>query len=189
MIALNLIANGNEQIRIKNYLENNVSEILAQKINKGVPYTKDNKEYLNKKDLNGFMKYACDEARNLAAKDARCACIEDTTVFGWAIHYFEEDEILGNLYNLDGTPLKQEPPKPKIENKPVEKKKEEPKQIQLSLFDILNQSQEEQPKVEPIKEPVEIITSDGEITNANVKEQDSEKIKIIQEIFGGNLNA
>ena len=188
MIALNLIANGNEQIRIKDYLENNVNDILAHKINEGVPYTKDNKEYINKKDLNGFMKYACDEARKIATKGANCACIEDTTVFGWAIHYFEEDEIVGTLYNLDGSPLKVEPPKPKIESKPVEKKKEEPKQVQLSLFDILSQTQE-QPKVEPIRESVEIITTDGEITNVEIKEQDLEKVRIIQDIFGGNINA
>ena len=37
------------------------------------------------------MKYANDEARKQSEKGAQYACVDDTTVFGWAIHYFEED--------------------------------------------------------------------------------------------------
>ena len=102
MIKLNLEAKTNEENRIKQYLQENVSNILADKINNGVQITKDNKQLINKKDLADFMNYACAEARKLAENGARFACIEDSTVFGWAIHYFEEDSIEGKLYNLDG---------------------------------------------------------------------------------------
>ena len=49
------------------------------------------------------MKYACGEARNLATKGETAACVEDSVVYGWAIHYFEEDSIEGTLYTLDGS--------------------------------------------------------------------------------------
>ena len=57
-----LEAKNKAQERIKEYLENNASEILANKINNGVKIQKDDKTLLNKKDLNGFMKFASDEA-------------------------------------------------------------------------------------------------------------------------------
>ena len=93
MISLNLTASGAEQNLIKDYLEQNASETLADKINNGVLIEKDGKKLLNVKTLTGFMAYAADEARKLAEKGAKCACIEDTVVFGWAIHYFEEESI------------------------------------------------------------------------------------------------
>ena len=119
MIKLNLEAKNNEENRIKQYLQANVSNILADKINNGVQITKDNKQLINKKDLTGFMNFACAEARKLAENGARFACIEDSTVFGWAIHYFEEDSIEGKLYNLDGTENK-----PEIKSKQTEQLKE-----------------------------------------------------------------
>jgi len=47
MVKLNLIAKGLEQERIKEYLENNVSELLAEKINNGTKITKEDKTLLN----------------------------------------------------------------------------------------------------------------------------------------------
>ena len=52
--------------------------------------------------------YGDEEARKLAEQGANYACIEDKTVFGWAIHYFEEEKIEGKLYNEDGTEYKPE---------------------------------------------------------------------------------
>lgn len=106
MIKLNLEAKNNSQQRILEYLQENVSEVLAEKINSGTPFEKDNKQLINKKTLDGFMKFACDEARKQVEKGANSACVEDSVVFGWAIHYFEEDSIEGTLYNLDGTEYK-----------------------------------------------------------------------------------
>ena len=93
MIKLNLKANNKQEEIILAYLQENASETLAEKINNGTPFVKDGKPLTNLKTLSGFMKYACVEARKLAEKGANCACIEDKVVFGWAIHYFEEDSI------------------------------------------------------------------------------------------------
>ena len=103
MAQLKLTANTPSEQRILEYLQNNAGETLAEKINNGTPFEKDGKSLTNKKSLSGFMEYACGEARNLAAKDETAACVEDSVVYGWAIHYFEEDSIEGTLYKLDGT--------------------------------------------------------------------------------------
>ena len=142
MYKLNLETKTKEQELIKEYLENNVSEILANKINNGVKITKDNKTLINKKDLTGFMKFATDEAKKQAEKGSTSACIEDKIVFGWAMHYFEEDSIEGNLYNEDGTDYKVVKSIPKTTTtKKIEPKKEVSKQS--TLFDLFNQPQEE----------------------------------------------
>lgn len=143
MIKLNLVANGIEQEKIKEYLENNASEILANKINNGVKITKDNKTLINKKDLNGFWKFATEEARKLAEKNARGAYVDDATVYGWAIHYFEEESIEGNLYNEDGTEFKVAPKittTPKVQPKKEKQKEEQSKseKLQTTLFDFLD---------------------------------------------------
>jgi hypothetical protein len=51
MIELNLTANSEEQKLIKEYLEENASEILAEKINNGVKIEKDGITLINKKTL------------------------------------------------------------------------------------------------------------------------------------------
>lgn len=69
-MKLNLVAITDVHERVKEYLEQNVSDELADKINNGVQIEKDGKKLLNKKTLDGFMKYATDEARKQAEK--RC---------------------------------------------------------------------------------------------------------------------
>ena len=177
MIKLNLTANGNSQQRIKDYLEQNASETLAEKINNGVQIQKDNLTLLNKKDLTGCLDYAKDEARKLVESNASYACIDDPTVFGWAVHYFEEDSIEGNLYNLDGTEYKPVKEKPKI----TAPKKAEPKpqDQQASIFDILGDDvklppippvKAEQPKVVPVPKDNEHLLLLNEILGGIVKE-------------------
>ena len=176
MIELNLQTSNKQEEIIKKYLENNVSEVLADKINDGVKITKDNKTLINKKTLSGFMKYACNEAREQAEKGSNCACIEDKVVFGWAIHYFEEDSIEGNLYNKDGTEYKIEKPitKPatKVEVKSQQKKVESK---QSTLFDLMNLGQ---PKEENLSYKAQISTySQPELLeNENDLTEDEEEI-------------
>ena len=122
MRTLNLETQNSAQQRIKEYLEQNASEVLAEKINNGVWIEKDGKKFLNKKTLDGFMSYATEEARKVAEKGAMSACIEDSVVFGWAIHYFEEDSIEGTLYNEDGTEYAKPKPAPKKPKKWKRKK-------------------------------------------------------------------
>ena len=138
MITLNLTAKNTEQEVVKQYLEENASEMLAEKINNGVAIEKDGKTLINRKSLDGFMKYATEEARKQAEKGASSACVRSDVVFGWAIHYFEEDSIIGVLYNEDGSEYKA--PKPEVKkvgktttNVATVKK---PESSQLSLFDF-----------------------------------------------------
>ena len=100
-MELNLTAQNKQEELVLKYLQDNASETLADKINNGTPFEKDGKPLLNTKTLAGFMNYACDEARKLAEKGANSACIDDATVYGWAIHYFEEESIEGTLYTID----------------------------------------------------------------------------------------
>ena len=83
--AINLKAEkGNEEI-ILAYLNENASDVLAEKINAG------------NKTLTQCWNYIVSEARKQATNG--CACIADTEVFGWAIHFFEEDSIDGSEFN------------------------------------------------------------------------------------------
>ena len=136
MITLNLTAKNKQEELILAYLQENASEPLANKINNGTPFKKDGHPLLNKKTLSGFMQYACEEARKLAEKGANSACVDDATVYGWAIHYFEEESIKETLYTIDGEEYKPAPKKV-VQSKPVVTKKQPPKEqsLQFSLFD------------------------------------------------------
>ena len=144
MPKLNLEAKNETQKIIKDYLEKNVSDVLADKINIGVRIQKDGKTLINKKTLAGCMDFALKEAQKLTEKGARAACIQDSVVFGWAIHFFEEDSIEGTLYNEDGTEYK--PPKPVTQPKPAATytpPKPQPKP-QMSLFELMESNATEE---------------------------------------------
>lgn len=79
-MELKLTAKGATEQRVLKHLQDNASEALAEKINAG------------DKTISGALKYAKDEARKLADGEGSL-CVEDATVFGWIIHYFEESEI------------------------------------------------------------------------------------------------
>ena len=170
MIELNLEAKSNAYELIKQYLEENVSETLADKINNGVKITKDNKTFINKKDLDGFWRFASEEARKTAEKGARGAAVDDETVYGWAIHYFEEDSIEGKLYNEDGTEYKPAISKstPKAETKPQPKKKEN---NQPTLFDLFPTETSEQQENDEEIEPDEEIEKEYEQEQLSVEEK------------------
>ena len=146
MIKLNLKAESPELQAIKEFLEQNANEFLAKKINNGVYIQKDGKRLLNKKDLASFMKYACEEARKLSAKGATSACVKDDVVFGWAMHYFEENDIIGTLYNEDDSEYKSAPKKSnlnvqRIPAHIVSAKPTSPKPQQFNLFDMMAQAE------------------------------------------------
>lgn len=177
MIRLNLETKNKAQEILKEYLENNASEILANKINNGVKIQKDGKTLLNKKDLNGFMKFASDEARKQTESGASFACIESDAVFGWAMHYFEEDEIVGELYNEDGTKYQSPIPKPQVP------KIESPKKVenkQPTLFDLLTEN-----KQENVSENKNVEKS---IENVEKIEKNVQKTEKIEEKIENNSN-
>ena len=151
MIKLNLTPQNKQEELILTYLQNNASETLADKINNGTPFEKDGHPLLNKKTLSGFMKYACDEARKLAEKGANSACIDDVTVYGWAIHFFEEDSIEGTLYTIDGEEYKPAPKKV-VTTKPATVKPQPPKpqNLQFSIFDKIDDTEVKDTKTDTL---------------------------------------
>ena len=174
MIELNLTTSCEEHEIIKTYLQENASKELAAKINNGVRIEKDGKTLINKKTLDGFMNYAQDEARKIAEKGKNYKAVHHSVVFGWAIHYFEEDSIEGTLYNEDGTEYKPAPIKKPIttpsKNVVIPKKKPE---TQFSLFDLMEQQDavkmdstksesidDEEPSEEEIQEAMKIVAEE-----------------------------
>lgn len=127
---LNLEAKTSNEKLILEYLNKNATEALVEKINTG------------KKTLAQCWAYIVSEARKLAQNN--CACVEDATVFGWAMHFFEEDSIKAETYSNATSsavktktiaPKKAKKPKVKAEAKPQQKAKAVP-EGQLSLFDF-----------------------------------------------------
>ena len=159
-MELNLRANTPSEQKVLEYLQNNANETLAEKINNGTPFEKDGESLINKKTLAGFMKYACEEARKTVESGSSSACIEDSVVYGWAVHYFEEESIEGTLYTLDGEEYKHAV-KAKNAQKSTYTPTSAPKQQnqQASLFDIILQennvadtTKQEQPVIQKKKE-------------------------------------
>lgn len=152
-MEIKLTAENNQEKRIKAYLEENASAVLADKINNGVFIEKDGQRLLNRKTLQGCLENIRANARKQAVKG--CAMIDDEVVFGWAVHYFEEDSIHEKLFKEDGTeylpkanPKKQSKTDEEDDGEDFDgeevnapaKKKEEPKKngnAQLNLFDML----------------------------------------------------
>jgi hypothetical protein len=114
----------NEKILL-DYLNKNASEDLANRINDG------------DKTLSQCWNYIVSEAKKHAVNG--CACIDDATVFGWCIHFFEEDAIKGSdfeksqavktersddkpnePYVEDSAAVEYVPPAPKKSKKPKE---------------------------------------------------------------------
>jgi len=77
---IKLTADNQTEQRILDYLLDNASEVLIEKINTG------------KKTLAGAVRYATAEAKKKANGES-CVCVDDATVFGWIVHFFEEDDI------------------------------------------------------------------------------------------------
>lgn len=97
----------NEKI-IQDYLEENASDTLAEKINNG------------KKTLADCWNYIISEAKSRAKSG--CCVMRDAEVFGLSIHFFEEDEIK--------VAKKQEAPRVEVKKAPEPEKKPEPKKVQ-----------------------------------------------------------
>lgn len=152
-MKLNLETKTKEQELILEYLEKHASNSLRNKINNGVRLNKEGIELVNRKTLDGFFSYATAEAKKLADKGANSACVRDEVVYGWAIHYFEEDSIEGTLFNLDGTPYKK--PVAKTSSKPIATTTPKKTQSnQVSLFDSLLS---DEPKIEE-KKPEKFVS-------------------------------
>lgn len=114
---------------IQKYLENRAKEdsLFAE------TYKKANKS------IKECCKYIYSKAQKLAA-GGNAVGIDDATVYGWAVHYYDEDEIKVDkvqehveVVSSVPEPTKVEQPKPLV--KPQQKrKKEKDNSLQLSLF-------------------------------------------------------
>ena len=194
MIKLNLETKNKEQEILKAYLEENASETLADKINNGVKIHKDNKTLINKKTLDTFMKYAYEEARKLAEKGANCACLEDKTVFAWAMHYFEEDLIEGILYNKDGSEYKITPSTPPKQIETPKPKKENNQRSFFDMLDLSTNTQENENNTEEKEEFVEEVKQEPkqektETVNVDIHNQTFDKflLKTISALLDGKV--
>ena len=131
MIEINLKSNGNYEEIILNYLKANASDTLAEKINSGA------------KTLAQCWNYIMSEARKHAKNG--CACIEDSKVYGWAIHFFEEESINGADYTSANSGVKAvktasegENDKTEVVDTPKETKKPKARKIEAPSFDQIS---------------------------------------------------
>lgn len=91
------------------------------------------------KSIKGCCKYIYSKARELA-KGGNAVGVDDETVYGWAVHYYDEDNIKVEdvkerveVVAPDAEPIRTEQPKP--QPKAVQKRKRgEDNSLQLSLF-------------------------------------------------------
>ena len=99
-------------------------------------------------------------------------------MYGWAVHYFEEDSIEGTLYNEDGTEYKA--PMPKVTAKAPAVKSVPPKpqpKPQMSMFDLMGEDLEGKPEEEKPEDDEDTMPSDEEIQEIMAEIAEEEKTK------------
>lgn len=123
----NLVAENDYERAVLNYLEENASDILVAKINKG------------EKTLGQCLSFCKNEAKKFAKNGI--AMIDDKTVYGWAVHFFEEDSIKPGTVPKPQTAAASKPvqkPVEKVEKKPAKPQPtDECTKNQMSIFDLL----------------------------------------------------
>ncbi len=121
-MRINLEAKDRYEEIVLNHLEENASDVLVEKINAG------------NKSMAGCLDYVKSQAKERAMNGV--AMVEDIEVFGWAIHYFEEDSIKeGEKVVVQKAPAA-EPKRTEPVKKAEPVKKQEDTQ-QISLFDLM----------------------------------------------------
>lgn len=97
----------------------------------------------DKKSFNEMRNYLRSEARKLASDN--CAAVEDKTVYGWAVHYFDEADlkVSGTVSAkvTTGKVAKDKPKPAQVEKsiKKVEKKVKKQKPEMMNIFDFLEE--------------------------------------------------
>ena len=124
------MANAGFENAIKNYLDKRAESdrLFAES------YKKENKS------IQECCKYIYSQAKKLLAKGGNAVGVDDDTVYGWAVHYYDEDDI--KVENVKGivetvTPVKASVKLEKtVEQKPIRKKTKQNlfDERQLSLF-------------------------------------------------------
>ena len=125
-----LTGEGNQKIII-DYLEANASDSLVEKINRCGKTMKD------------CWSYITQQARKRAQNG--CAMIEDAEVYGWAVHYFEEEGNVKEEKTVTRskdlpvkTEVKKAEPKAGQKQAPAKKKKDETEMLpgQLTIAEL-----------------------------------------------------
>lgn len=89
---------------------------------------------LPSKNLDSCCDYIMSEAKKYAKKG--CAAIEDEVVYGWAVHYYQEDSvIIDKTAKAKVVAPKQDKPKVVKPVKALVKDKKENKCVQMDLFE------------------------------------------------------
>ena len=124
------MANAGFENAIKNYLDKRAESdrLFAES------YRKENKS------IQECCKYIYSQAKKLLAKGGNAVGVDDDTVYGWAVHYYDEDDI--KVENVKGiveavAPVKASVKLEKtVEQKPIRKKTKQNlfDERQLSLF-------------------------------------------------------
>lgn len=91
------------------------------------------------KSIKECIKYIYSNARKLA-KGGNAVGVDDATVYGWAVHYYDEDDIKVDkvqerveVVAPASEPAKAEQPKPQLKPQPKRKRGDD-NSLQLSLF-------------------------------------------------------
>lgn len=88
---------------------------------------------LESKSIDKCIQYITSEARKQAKNG--CAAIEDSVVFGWAVHYYQEDDVkVDEKVKAKVVTPKQDKPKDIKPIKALVKDKNENKCVELDLF-------------------------------------------------------
>lgn len=109
---------------ILKYIEENASDVLVAKINSG------------SKTMDQCMSFIMSEAKKQAKNGM--AMVEDSVVYGWAVHFFEEDSIVAEEHKPKTDSIQRAVvTKPVEKSKKVEKPKDECTSNQVSIFDFM----------------------------------------------------
>lgn len=142
-MELNLTAVCNEEEKILKYLKENASEALVEKINKKPS-----------RPMIPCLVYCHNEAKKLYDQRKgtnNCIMIDDATVFGWCVHYYEDVEAEEDikkakalLEKLEVEEKAKSEPKPTKTETPIKKEKPTAEKLikayqQLSLLDMLEE--------------------------------------------------
>ena len=121
----NLKSSNNAEKIIIDYLEENASEMLIEKINRC------------NKPMSDCFKFITSQAKKRV--QGGCACISDAEVFGWAVHYYEEEGNVDEEKLLKNVKVEVKATKP-VKEDPVKEKAPKDNNMlpgQMSIFDFM----------------------------------------------------
>ena len=138
------------------HLKNVIPETVAHKLMNGVHIEQDGKQLINKKSIKLFLQYLCEKMYNAAknnknkTQNVKAVAKEGTAILDEAIKYFNDDKIIGELYDESGKLYKKAPELPKeiakaTKTMAVAQKKEPDKPQQFTLFSLLEENNAQQP--------------------------------------------